>query len=381
MNSKPLKIIIIAVAVLALAAVALFIPINTTGDGPLMSIACFSDPHHEYGVEQTADKVRPSTQKAVEYVKTLTGGADLVMVGGDITGRNGEWNDDNIKETMNASFEAFKSASADGKILLVTGNHDPEPSVHGEVTSINSNDYSQYIKNGLGEFKAAFYTSDLNNEFAGPFEELLCYRYEIKGINFIGLNTPYGDRREAKQVGQNGLYTEQVEWLEKQLKEIGKEQTVFVLCHYPIDSLSTVYVATEKVDKEEYNSSRELMTQLAEEYKNMIYCYGHVHTEEHEAKFGANELVSTCGANGATLCHMGSLGYYNDHFGGPLEFKDPTVVQVNMIYIYSDRLVFEMHNTGDSQPYGGNYELEPYVIMRDMSDVKSKTNLFSVLFG
>ena len=381
MKVKTGKVLIIAAAVLLVVLIgALFIPINSADDGALMTIACFSDPHHEYGVEQTDKKVRASTEKAVNYVKELTGGVDLVMVGGDIAGRNGEWNDDNIKEMMNASFDVFKSASTDGKVLLVTGNHDPEPSVHGEVTSINSNDYSQCIKAGLGDFDAAYYTSDLDNEFAGPFEELLCYRYKINGINFIGLNTPYGDRREVKQVGHNGLYYEQVEWLQKQLEAIGKDETVFVLCHYPVDNISTVYVATEKVDSEEYNASRELMTQLVSEYDNMIYCYGHVHTEKHEAFFESGEIVGTFSDEGAIACHMGSLGYYNDHFGGPLAFEDPTVVQVTMIYIYTDRIVFEVHNTGGSEAYGGEYTLKPYVVMRDMSAAQKKTNLFSLLF-
>ncbi len=381
MKLKTGKTLIIAAVVLVAAVIAaLFMPINKSGDGPVMTIACFSDPHHEYGVEQTESKLRPSTEKAVNYVKELTGGADVVLVGGDITGRNGEWNSDNIQETINASFDVFKNASKDGKVLLVTGNHDPEPSVHGGVTDINSNDYSQYLRNTLGDFKAAYYTSDLDNEFAGPFEELLCYRYEINGINFIGLNTPYGDRREVNQVGHNGLYYEQVEWLQQQLSAIGKEETVFVLCHYPVDTINTVYTATEKVDDEEYNLSRELMMELMSEYDNMIYCYGHVHTEKHEAFFETNEIVEKIGDEGAIACHMGSLGYYNDHFGGPLGFEDPTVVQVTMIYIYADRIVFEVHNTGDSEAYGGEYTLEPYVIKRDMSQVPNKTNLFSLMF-
>ena len=378
-NRKSIIIIVACVVVLVSLVGALFIPFDYSGDEPYLTIACFSDPHHEYGVQNTDSHVRPSTEKAVQLVKDL-GGADIVFLGGDITGRNGEWDTETIKDTVNASYEIFESASVDGKVLVVTGNHDPEPSVHSGTTEINSNDYSGYMKARLGNFVSAYYTSDLNNEFAGPFEELLCYRYKIDGINFIGLNTPYGDRRDVKQTGYNGLYCEQVEWLESELQKIGKDETVFVLCHYPVASLHTVEVADLKVDNSDYNASRELMDKLLTEYSNVIYCYGHVHTENVEAFTNTSETVlSSYTAGGcAVYCHMGSLGYYNDHFGGPLGFEDPTVIQVNMISVYADRIEFSIKNAGESAPYGGEYEINSYTVARDMN---LKTNLFREIFG
>ena len=381
MKSKKGIIVIAAAVVLAAALVgALFIPIPMSADEPIMTIACFSDPHHEYGVQDTDEHVRPSSEKAVELVKELTGGgADLVFLGGDITGRNGEWDLETAKETVEASYKLFSEASKDGDVLVVTGNHDPEPTVHGALTDFNSNDYSKYMEESFGKYESAFYTSDLDNEFAGPFEELLCYRYKINGINFIGLNTPYGDRREVKQTGYNGLYCEQVEWLQAELEEIGKDETVFVLCHYPVHLLYTVEVATLKVDTSDYNASRELMNELLTEYENVVYCYGHVHTENVEAFINTSETVTHFVSNGgATYCHMGSLGYYNDHFGGPLAFEDPTVVQVNIITVYTDRIEFSIKNAGESAPYGGEYEIEKFVIERETN---VKTNLFNKIFG
>lgn len=377
LGKKALISILAVILFLALAAAALFIPFEYTGNEPYLTIACFSDPHHEYGVQDTDSHVRPSTEKAVELVKSL-GGADIVFLGGDITGRNGNWDEGTVKATVDASYKIFESASVDGKVLVVTGNHDPEPTVHGGVTDFNSNDYSGYMKDRLGDFVSAYYTSDLDNEFAGPFEELLCYRYKIDGINFIGLNTPYGDRREVKQTGYNGLYCEQVEWLQSELESIGKDETVFVLCHYPVHLLHTVEVATLKVDTSDYNASRELMDEILSEYENVVYCYGHVHTENVEAFINTSETVTSYTASGgATYCHMGSLGYYNDHFGGPLGFEDPKVIQVNMISVYADRIEFSIKNAGESAPYGGEYEISTYTVPRKMN---LKTNLFREIF-
>lgn len=388
MKNKKLLITLISVAaVLAVAAAVLFIPITATAKEPIV-IACISDPHHEYGVQDTESHVRPSSETAIEYIEKLTnGGADYVFCGGDITGRNGEWNDSTIKDTMKASFDLFSSASKDGKVMLVTGNHDPEPSVHSETEKINSNDYSEYMFEALGQPAAAFYTADLglNPDFTGPFNELLGYRYTFGSLSFIGLNTPNGDRRAIKQTGQNGLYEEQVDWATKQVKELGPDHTVFLLCHYPAETLYTVELAETKLYKDDDNGARVKMLSLLENNDNIIYCYGHVHTETHEALTKTAELVSAVGEsaeNSSILCHMGSLGYYNDHYGGPLAEVDPQVIQVNMIYIHTDKIVFEIHNTGAKEAYGGNREIEKLEIKRDMSSaLKTKESLFQKIFG
>ena len=71
MKNKKFIITLASVAVvLALAAAVLFIPITAVSDDPIV-IACVSDPHHEYGVQDTESHVRPSSQNAIEYIKKL----------------------------------------------------------------------------------------------------------------------------------------------------------------------------------------------------------------------------------------------------------------------------------------------------------------------
>ncbi len=384
---KKIKKLLSAVIALGIIAAVLFVPFLSVKSEEPFVIACFSDPHHDYGIQDTEIRIRPSTRTAVEYVQRLTnGGADVVLLGGDMTGRFSEWTDESIKNVMDSTYAIFAEAAKGGKALVVTGNHDPEPTVHSDTLEINSNDYSKYVEKEFGSPAATLYSSDIGEEHTFPFDELLCYRYEVGGFEFLCLNTPQGDRRNTKQVGQNGLFIEQVEWVEKQLKSIGKDETVFLLCHYAPDNINTVTSALDLVDMEVYNESRTKMKELMQEYKNVIYCYGHVHSEDSEALASTAESIAFIdyeGKDSALQCHMGSLGYYKDTYNpGNLGAEDPKVVQVMMIYVYSDRIVFAEHNTGEEPCYGGEYKLEEYTLERDMSSQFSKKqSLFEKIFG
>ena len=387
MNKKLIIILSAVVLVFGLSAVLLFVPFfEVTREEPIV-IACFSDPHHDYGLQDSEPYIRESSQKAADFVKEYTkGGADYVFIGGDITGRFSEWNDESIKNVMDASYNVFSQASKNGKALVVTGNHDPEPSTFSDTLEINSNDYSSYIKAAFGEPSAELYLHDLGEDYTFPFDEQLCYRYELDGFEFLCINTPNGDRRGTKQIGYSGLYIEQVEWVEEQLKSIGKEKTVFLVCHYSVEDIRTATSLTDLVDISPENPSRKKMTELMQEYTNVVYCYGHVHTEIYEVLDSSEESVKpiVSGVESSAIgCHMGSLGFYNDHYyGEKLGKEDPKVIQVMLIYVYSDRLVFEVHNTGEKPAYDGSYEIASFTIERDMTaQFKEKVSLFDKIVG
>ncbi len=386
------KKIILSVCIalfIGLCAAVLFIPFFEVASEEPMIIACFSDPHHDYGIQDSEPYIRPSTQKAVDYVNRITnGGADLVLVGGDITGRFSVWTDESIKNTMDASFDVFKSASKNGDILLVTGNHDSEPTVHSDTMEINSNDYSKYVESAMGAPSSTLYSSEIEEGLAYPFDdELLCYRYNVGNIEFLCINTPQGDRRTIRgQVGDNGLYIEQVEWVENELKSIGKDKTTFILCHYPVDYINTVTSPILEVNMSTDNPSRVKMQELMAEYSNVIYCYGHLHSETIEVLAETDEVINPIiedNDNSAISCYMGSLGYYKDFYNpGNLGKEDPKVIQVMMIYIYSDRIEFAVHNTGEMPANLGEYDLVSYSLSRDMSaQLTKKESLFSKIFG
>ncbi len=356
-------LLVVGALMIAVALIFTVLPKNEKDAGPMMTIACISDPHHEYFVQDNADFVRESSKTAVDKIKEITdGGADIVLVGGDITGRRGEWDYNKIDSVMNASFNLFSSASKDGKILLVTGNHDPEPTEHTKIYDINSNDYAALIKKAMGKPDEALYSEDINAE-TGPFNEMLCYKYTVNDYVFLSLNTPYGERKEIGQTGHNGLYAEQIDWLKRQLESIKKDKTVFVLCHYTPDTIYEVSAYNTEVDKNAENKSQAGMKKLLSDYENVIYLCGHIHTGETETAYESSEQICRInGDSGAMITHMGSLAYYDDAYKSDIGETDASVVQVTMIYVYNDKITFQVVNTGKNPALNGIYELDPYTV-------------------
>ena len=363
---------------------------------PLLSIATFSDMHHEYGIQYWNPPYRKSTKTAVDYIKNTLGKVDVLLIGGDITGRrnnsagnNLTWTGgaDTINNFMKKNYELFQTATKTGSVMVVTGNHDPEPSVHmkGGYPSANSNDWSSYMKQGAGNFEVSVTYSDLNLSTAGiPTQyqkEVLGYRYTVNGIPFIGINTPFGDRRNVSQTGHNGLYLAQVEWLEDQLTAIGKDKTVVVLCHYPVTSIPTIANggATKQAVLSNGDAQKKMNSVLAQ-FPNVIYTYGHIHGDNSRiAQYTTNELVFPSGTSvqqsdnsykttGWISAFMGSLGFYGNSHQNKLSDEELKVVQFLTMDFYEDHITFRYYNTGSLFAPNGAKELVSYTIQRDLSD-------------
>lgn len=364
-------------------------------EDPLMSIATFSDMHHEYGIQYWNPPYRKSTKTAVDYIKNTLGKVDVLLIGGDITGRRNNssgkdltWTGgaDTINNFMKKNYELFQTATKTGSVMVVTGNHDPEPSVHmkGGYPSANSNDWSSYMKQGAGNFEVSVTYSDLNLSTAGiPTQyqkEVLGYRYTVNGIPFIGINTPFGDRRNVGQTGHNGLYVAQVEWLEDQLTAIGKDKTVVVLCHYPVTSIPTIANggATKQAVLSNGDAQKKMNSVLAQ-FPNVIYTYGHIHGDNSRiAQYTTNELVFPSGTSvqqadnsykttGWISAFMGSLGFYGNSHQNALSDAELKVVQFLTMDFYEDHITFRYYNTGSLFAPNGAKELVSYTVQRDLS--------------
>ena len=75
----------------------------------------------------------------------------------------------------------------------------------------------------MGVYKSALY------EEADRASNLLAYYYEIDGVHFIGLNTPYnGD----DSISGNVYTLESIEWVAQTLESIDREETIIFLSHY-----------------------------------------------------------------------------------------------------------------------------------------------------
>ena len=363
--------------VLFFSSVASF---GETAEEPLIRIVMFSDLHVEFGLQHNGDPLRPSTEKAIDYVlDTLTDGdgVDVVLVGGDMIGPRGGWDSQTMAKTKHAIHESLSRMTKDNKVLYVSGNHDPEVSLGlGEgKTEEYSGDYSQYMEQSCGEPISALYSEDIRSGLS-PYNEILCYRYTIGGMEFIGMNSPYTSEADGIYSTYSGLYADQVEWVSDELAKIGKDKTVFLFSHYPVKSLRTLLSPTSFSPD---NQSQEELEQILKEYPNVVYCFGHAHSGETRwAKSRTTELVQVQGMSlaGQGLyqsknyvdCHMGSMGYYdNPYQPGGLTAEDPMVVQFVMVELYADRMVFQVHNTGEKEAYQGAYEVKPFALARDLA--------------
>ncbi|MBP3301015.1 MAG: metallophosphoesterase [Clostridia bacterium] len=336
---------------------------------PYFSVACFSDLHVDYGIQGNATPIRTGTIKAAQYVQENLGGAHVVLVGGDILSNNdynkNYWNTARIKSAQQAVYDTMSMASKDGKVLLVAGNHDYEAGTMSKDGDVyNSADYERYMTGAVGSYDAVLYQNDLNPSY-GKYNELLGYRYRISGIDFIGINTPY---RTGKVDG--GLFRGQITWLDEQLDEIGKDRTVVVLCHYPVNMIP---------DQAGENYTTQYMQEVLKKYPNVIYCYGHVHgSDSYYAWYNTSELILNDGnrtrlennayeTEGYITAHMGSMAYYNTQFqSGWLTAAEPMINQNLMIDFYEDHITFKYYNHGVKSAVEGVYDITSFTVMRDL---------------
>ena len=310
---------------------------DNEGQTPLYSVACFADLHVDYGIQSWKTPIRKGTVKAVEFLRDELGGANVILVGGDILSENdtaAQWTDKLIKNSMDTVYKTLLEGSTDSIVLPVTGNHDSEAG-NAAGGTVYSGDWEEYLDDWVGEYDAFLRNED------SKFKELLGYRYHIDGLEFIGINTPYLSSKGS------GLYASQADWLEEQLEEIGPDKTVLVFCHYPVQHSQYPVTALGGGD------ARGAMAAVLEKYPNVLYFYGHVHHNDQEyAWYSSAELIRPTGTvtlnpdnsyqtNGYVACHMGSMGYYDNQFQpGGLLADEPQIVQFLKVDFYEDHITF-----------------------------------------
>ena len=345
------------------------VPEYDNGDNePIYRVACFSDLHIDYNLQNQNPPIRPATIKAVEALKDL-GGADVMIVGGDTVSGNdkgGRWSKDIYKKTADTIYETLSDGVDGGEVLFITGNHDSEPGVYAN-NAFYSGDMDAYMTDNAGEFVDAFYFDDLENPVENSkWNELLCYRYTNENMEIIGINTPYRSTRTGGYV-----YAEQIAWVNDQMKEIGRDKTVILFSHYPLSS-----VTSPTGDKGGDANSK--LKSLLGMYPNILYFYGHIHDGDDMVWYHTMEQVEPAGnvtllENGAyesnryITCFMGSMGYYDTHYQpGGLTAQDPMVVQFLLVDFYADHITFQYYNVGETNCDPDVKEIASFTVMRDM---------------
>lgn len=365
---------------------------------PLYTIAAFTDMHIDYDIEDLDDVIRPKTQEALDLIKEKEN-PDMVLVGGDtLSGNAGGsaledkvWDQDTYNKVKAQVQAAFKEVSKDGKVLYVNGNHDYEP---GYINYNSGAFIDEIMKADVGAYTDVLY------EGADRMNNLLAYYYDMDSIHYIGLNTMYdGDSK----VGP--IYSQEVaDWLDAKLQTIDTEEPVIVLGHYPFRD--------SKGMTENYGMSVEthnMMKEVLLKYPNVLYLYGHDHGSN-TAYIQADtfERVTSYNSDGSYAtkrtevtdsfksCFMGSLSFYKNVYNNDwLSAEQPKVVQVLMIYIYSDRIDLQMKNYGEetgarqhiySWSYSRGFEItsDNYTIDQEagtVTDIAHQTTIKDFLAG
>ncbi len=328
---------------------------------PLYTIAAFTDMHVDYNIEDRENVIREQTQLALETIKTKEN-PDMVLIGGDTISTHGTevWDDAVYQKVTSQVQAAFGAVSKNGKVLYVNGNHDYEAG----ATEYNSGAWiDSTMQANVGEYKKVLY------EGADRKNNLLAYYYEIDGIHYIGINTPYnGD----VAISGNKYPAEALTFVEETLATIDKDEMVIVLAHYGFkDSrgiTTTNYGLYADVDVQLKNTLLK--------YPNVLYLYGHDHggqgayiqseTFERVTPYNADGTVvnqKDVDNSSFTSSFMGSLSYYKNNFNNDwLSAEQPKVVQALMIYVYADRIDLQMKNYGEKT--GAREHIYDYSISR-----------------
>ncbi len=330
---------------------------------PLLTVACISDLHIDYGIQNWEVPLR---QGIIDTCKAIgeTEDADILLVGGDITSDNaktGGWPKATFERVKQALDSTLRSAVSSGRVLYAAGNHENQVGVSGKY---NSYDYEDLMIAALGEFDHAYYQADdpslKNHQYP---RHLLGYHYEVEGYDFIVLNPVYG--------GTTNFTSGTLEWFQDVLEEIGKDRRVFVMSHFPFRD-------SKNISTPEYGHNTEADRKIKNillQYPNVIYLYGHNHGQAESVYIHNDtfERVTPYNTDGSIVksadqmpesfvsSFMGSMGYYKVAFNSDwLSESQPAVVQALMIYVYEDRVEFQMKNYGSKN--GGSEELTPYIL-------------------
>lgn len=367
-------------------------------EDPVYTIVAVADYHTDYGIEASEAHVRDSVITTMNRIRQEEN-ANVIVSLGDLFSANDKthWfagtdadREALYQQVLQATYQATESGMDEPMVMYIAGNHETEIG----CTAFNS---QSFVEDGtertMGEMVAAtgvddmeanaYFEMDLTGVLtnAQGQRNVLAYHYNVDGLDFIALNPPYMGKRNM-----DGIYEYDegaLEWVSNKMATIGKDKTVVMIGHYPVGT------DFRNADNASLTAkSDQLLRQILREYPNTIYLYAHVHddyikADTYETIVAYEEDARTVFTNrysaptGFISAFAGSMGYFGNAAGlvpqGNLTAQTPNYIQALLVYIYSDRIVFQMKNYGES---GG--ELEPYTVMRTVTlgdAVVSKTRL------
>ncbi len=251
--------------------------------------------------------------------------------------------------------------------MWACGNHDDEV---GEDEGYDSYAGYEGLMTGANGAPESVYRQKQDRSLSDQRypEFILGVHYQIKGFDFIVLNSPYGE--------QNTYSSGTLNWLRQRLSSIGQEKTVFFLTHYPLSVFRGPYAAGSGIG----GTTVDALLEIFSNYPNLIYLYGHTHNGD--GCYIADdtfEQITSFSSVGSPVQNrdavpvsfissfMGSMSYSkHDVTPNYLNEKDSDIVQALMIYLYRDRIVFQMKNYGE-HPSNADKVLRSWTVLRDLS--------------
>ncbi len=348
-------------------------------EDPLLSIACISDPHADYGLQTKDPYIRKSALTTLRTI-SLEEDADLLLVGGDITSDNakqserGGWTYSTYQNVVNAYRKAANEATSSGRSLWACGNHDHEA---GEDDGYDSYaGFQDIMQESCGTPLSVYrQKDDFTVKDQRYPDHILGLHYNIEGFDFLVLNPPYS---QALNYSTGAL-----QWLNKRLNAIGRTKTVFIVSHYPLTDSRGISTPTYGLTGASYLS----LTGILKKYPNAIYLYGHNHGGAESVYISDDtfERITSYTADGRVVNNrnaiptsfitsfMGSVSYYSYSLDpNALTESDPAIVQGLMIYVYKDRIVFQMKNYGTHKDHADRV-LKSWTVMRDIEGALNGT--------
>lgn len=413
---------------------------NNKNQKPLYSVALMSDTHTDEDIMLRTDENGNPTPVYRTYLNALEiikkrGNVDTVLLGGDLVSDNHHhdnkpdyawsyWSNETIDLTLDFIHSEAVKATQGGKgtVISVAGNHDKDAGYvasfsknttdgtwnkwMGWENEVHSGDYFPYFSklNEKSNQGAKLISSLSFNEmgkwdgltYNSYYDEEICYAYEINGMYFIGISQPrmtysknynpnnledHSSTNEAdwytNHFNSEGLFPQQMLWLDETLETIGKDKTVIVTCHYNTSMISNAAASNTALGQ-----VKDLLLNTLEKYPNVIYTYGHVHgsnqrsvvnynTSEHVTILG-NEVQLKDGSyatDGWTYLYMG--GIWNNSFDAidGLYNQDPEMGQIKIIDFYNDHITISSYNVGTETAVAGSDYLTTYTIKREMTQL------------
>ncbi|MGN0242814.1 MAG: metallophosphoesterase family protein [Lachnospiraceae bacterium] len=307
----------------------------------LYKIGCISDYHIDCGIEQKDVPIRDDILTTTSAIREQEN-PNVMLLLGDVTSAHlgGSYTETIFNKVKQTVREKTNAATESGRTMYITGNHD----YAAGLDAFDSGYYTDLMIDDIGQFDDVLYMD-------AEKKHLLAYHYQLDGLDFIGINTPYNptENHSGYVITQSSI-----DFLEAVLEKIGQDRLAIVFCHYPLrDSRG---ISGESKGMSTTDNLNENLKAVLNSHPNLIYLYGHDHggmyidsdTMERVTPYCSDGSVLTDRTkmpDGFVSCYGGAMSYYNNGLGS-LTATDPTLFQALMIYVYDNCVELQMKNYG-----------------------------------